>query len=123
MRRCFSLLASSLLGMALTAGPGQCQPDAKDLLGDALPPGAVARLGTSRCRHDTTIVFAGFHPGGKSVISASSDGVIGVWEFPSGKEIRRFESVPTTLQGGPAASVTKASLSPDGKHVTAFGSD
>src|SRR5262245_36367260 len=97
---------------------------AKALHGDSLPTGAIARLGTIRCRHDSTIVFAGFHPGGKSVISASSDGVIGAWEFPSGKPIRRFETQPQAEgQGEPAGLVTKASLSPDGKHVTVFYAD
>src|SRR5688572_31968245 len=77
MFRCrFLRLAFSLLALALVADIGQSQPPAKDLHGDPLPPGAVARLGTTRCRHDYQIVFAGFHPDGKSVISVSVDGVV-----------------------------------------------
>src|SRR5581483_9173856 len=112
------------LALALVANAAPGQPPARDLDGDALPSGAVARLGTTRCRHDYQIVFAGFHPDGKSVISMSVDGVIGAWEFPSGKEIRRFKTLPVAEgKDESAALVTDASLSRDGKHLTAFCTD
>src|SRR5262249_58673905 len=96
----------------------------KDLYGDVLPPGAIARLGTVRFRHNSTIVFAAFLPGGKSVVSVSYDGVACIWEFPSGKEIRRFESFPANERSsGSAGQVIGATVSPDGQRLTAFCTD
>src|SRR5262245_66096694 len=96
MRPFRAFLLCTLLAVAFAAHPAQSQPPAKDVHGDPLPPGAVARLGTLRFRHSGTILFAAFLPGGKSVSSVSNDGVICVWEFPSGKAIRRFEAFPAT---------------------------
>lgn len=94
------------------------QPLAVDQHGDALPAGALARLGTIRFRHDSPIVFAAFLPDGKGVLSAGDDGVVCAWEFPSGKPMRRFDALAgagTTANGG--------TLSPDGKHLSLFCDD
>jgi WD40 repeat protein len=112
------LLKVALVILVGLAAEGQGQEPAKDVHGDPLPDGAVGRLGTVRFRHEDTIVFAAFLPGGKGVLSVSSDGVVCAWEFPSGKQIRRVD----TLAGGNLL-VTSATLSPDGKHLTAFGDD
>jgi WD40 repeat protein len=55
-----------------------------------LPKGAIARLGVTRWRHGGTVTFAAFMPDGKGVLSASDDGVLHVWDYPSGKELRHF---------------------------------
>jgi WD40 repeat protein len=124
MLRLRSLAALPLLTLAVVAGHAQGQPPAKDAHGDPLPPGAVARLGTVRFRHEGNVVFAAFLAGGKSVLSVGNDGSICVWEFPSGKELHRFETHPAKERlAGPAARVKSASLSPDGKHLTVFCSD
>src|SRR5947209_18410358 len=98
-----------LLGTVLLSGlpvdGGQTQPVARDVHGDPLPSGAVARLGTVRFRHETAVVFAAFLPGGKAVLSVSQDGVLCAWELPSGTEIRRVE-----MLAGTAATVTGATL-------------
>src|SRR5262249_36707544 len=118
------LLGCTLLLSAPVADAVQGQPPAQDLYGDPLPPGAVARLGTVRLRHDGPIVFAAFLPGGRSVLTVSTDGVVCVWDLPSGKELRRFEAHPAKERPADAAArVTGASLSPDGKHLTAFCGD
>jgi WD40 repeat protein len=69
-----------------------------------------------RFRQGTTIVFAAFLPDGKSVIAAGYGGEVCVWEFPSGKEVRRFAALTDS-------TATSASLSPDGKHLTVFCDD
>jgi RNA polymerase sigma factor (sigma-70 family) len=77
---------------AAPAGPvvAAQPPVARDLQGDRLPDGASARLGTTRWRHGGLTGFVAFLPDGKRVVSASNDRVFHVWEFPSGKGIRRF---------------------------------
>jgi WD40 repeat protein len=123
MPRVWILLTCTLF-LGLTAAGGQAQAPARDGYGDPLPPGAVARLGTVRFRHDTPIVFAAFLPDGKRVVSVSSDGLLCVWEFPSGKPIRRLESNRAGERAtGTATQVTGATLSPDGKHITVFCDD
>jgi WD40 repeat protein len=103
---------------ALGAEAAHGQPAATDFHRDPLPPGAVARLGTVRFRHPTSVVFASFLPDGKSVLSVSEDGILCVWEFPSGKESHRLETL-----AGPKATVVSATLSPNGKHLVASGDD
>jgi WD40 repeat protein len=78
------------LGLATDVSSGQLTEPARDLHGDALPAGAVARLGSVRWRHGAPISFVAFAPDGKSVISGGDDGFFRVWEYPSGKELRRF---------------------------------
>ena len=83
------LLTLALLVVVAGTGAVQGQEPLKDSYGDPLPEGAIGRLGTTRFRHDDTVVFAAFLPGGKSVLSVGRDGVVCAWEFPSGKPIRR----------------------------------
>jgi WD40 repeat protein len=74
---------------------GQAQPPAKprtDALGDPLPDGAVARLGTLRFKHvpaaNTTIDTALFAPDGNRIVSlAASIGSIRLWNATSGEEL------------------------------------
>src|SRR5262245_12210038 len=62
-----------------------------DLQGDALPEGAVARLGTVRFRHGNFIHDLAYSPDGKLLVSTSTD-ALRVWEVASGKE--RFTAIP-----------------------------
>ena len=82
------------------------KPPRADRPDDPLPPGAVARLGTSRLRHGNAVSFVTFTPDGRAVISGS-DGTVRLWDASTGKEIR-------TLTGHPPG-VTAAALAPDGK--------
>jgi WD40 repeat protein len=61
-----------------------------DAHGDPLPAGAHARLGTIRWRHGGLAGFVAFSPDGKRVLSAADDRLFRLWDYPSGKEIRRF---------------------------------
>jgi RNA polymerase sigma factor (sigma-70 family) len=55
----------------------------RDLLGDPLPPGAVARLGTSRLRGNRCI----FLPDGRRLLRERSDGGLQIFEAPTGKPL------------------------------------
>ena len=109
-------------GRAAAAGPGPAAPATTDALGDPLPEGAVARLGTSRLRHGDGVFFAAYTPDGKGLLTAGLDQVISLWELPSGKEIRRFgfesRKIALTPESPLLFSVSVA-LSPDGKVVAA----
>jgi len=93
-----------------------------DRHGDPLPPGAVARLGSSRLRHAGPVSFVAFTPDGKSVVSGSGgarfgggwlgDNTLRVWDVASGKELRRLEPVMGMLLG--------AAFSPDGKTLAGW---
>src|SRR5262249_37706676 len=55
-----------------------------DILGDPLPDGAVARIGTSRFRHDEWLHLATWSPDGKYI--ASSAGLIAIiWDAQTGR--------------------------------------
>ncbi len=84
-----------------------------DFLGDPLPTGAVARLGSLRWRHDNAVDFAAFLPDGKAVVTTSADCIIRFWEHPSGKEIRRIDQSSKTS----ATYTGLAALSKDGKTI------
>jgi RNA polymerase sigma factor (sigma-70 family) len=68
-------------------------PVAADRLGDPLPEGAIARLGTTRLRHGEIIRDLGFSPEGKTLISADHHGVH-VWDAETGKQLRTFGEIP-----------------------------
>jgi RNA polymerase sigma factor (sigma-70 family) len=100
-----------------------------DVHGDPLPPGAVARLGTLRWRHGGAVDFIAMSADGKTVVSASADRVVHVWDFATGKELYRFAAgarLPL-LPEGTTGTISKrplfaaVALSQDGK-VLAVGS-
>jgi WD40 repeat protein len=88
MLRRYGLLAAALMCLTDAA---TAQPRA-DEQGDGLPAGALRRLGTLRWHHGTGIYFVAILPDNKAVLTASRDHVIRLWDLPTGKEIRRFES-------------------------------
>src|SRR5579883_187941 len=89
------------IGLWLLAAPmlaaEKAQPRS-DALGDPLPVGAIARLGTVRLRHGDYLRSIRFTPDGKTLISLGSDG-IRVWDAATGKPIRHFGAgiVPRSL--------------------------
>jgi RNA polymerase sigma factor (sigma-70 family) len=66
-------------------------PARKDRLGDPLPPGAVARMGSSRLRHLTHMANLGavVSPDSKTLITTSEDGVR-AWSMTTGKLLYQF---------------------------------
>jgi RNA polymerase sigma factor (sigma-70 family) len=62
-----------------------------DRHGDALPEGALARLGTVRFRLGNGISGMALAPDGKTAVSVGGNGLLQFWEIPTGKERRRIE--------------------------------
>src|SRR5262245_26393608 len=56
---------------------------------DPLPPGAVGRLGSARYRQPTAGAIE-FTRDGKQLISGGPEGCVLVWDWRTGKEVRRF---------------------------------
>ena len=90
-----------------------------DLYGDALPEGAIARLGTVRLRHSYHTTAIAFSPDGKALASGgwilgNEDGVnVCLWDAATGQPRRAFR-----LDDGDW--VNSLAFSPDGKTL-AFG--
>jgi WD40 repeat protein len=75
------------------------KPAALDCFGDPLPAGALARLGTTRFRHGSTVHFVAFLGHGEELITASSIEGLQVWDVATGREIRRIGPPPDLRKG------------------------
>jgi RNA polymerase sigma factor (sigma-70 family) len=84
-----------------------------DLLGDPLPPDALARLGTVRLRHGGVVTALTFAPDGRSFASGGMDGTVHIWETGTAKELLRIENPQFPVMG--MGAVRLLAFSPDGK--------
>jgi WD40 repeat protein len=97
-------------GIGLAADrPGGTETPRADRLGDPLPRGAIARLGSARFQHGLGIHRVAYSPDGK-VLATSSYKVIRLWDAATGREICHLN--PFGYQYPPA-------FSPDGKFIAA----
>jgi RNA polymerase sigma factor (sigma-70 family) len=98
------------VGQAADApGPGEAGPP-RDLFGDPLPAGALARLGTVRFRQGNFVYGVLLSPDGKTVVSYGGNPFITFWDAATGREIRR-------LPKGARAAV----FTPDGRTLISSG--
>ena len=101
------------------AKPAEKQPEpraALDAHGDPLPPGAVARLGTLRFRHEREANALAFSPDGK-ILAGSCNGRIVLWNAATGRALRRLDIVARGLDTRPF------DFSPDGTLLAAISID
>jgi WD40 repeat protein len=108
-----ALLVAVLLAPALVRAEPLKPP--RDPAGDALPEGALVRVGTTRLRHAGSAINVVFAPDGKSLASCGNDALVRLWDAATGKEIRRFEGHKGNLEG--------LAFSPDGKVILSAGND
>ncbi len=99
---------------------GKPSPQAKprtDVLGDPLPAGAVARLGTTRGWHARNLSALALSPDGKLLVTRAADDRVRLWEAVTGKELHAF--------GGPHGSpgLWSFAFAPDGKTLVTAGAD
>jgi RNA polymerase sigma factor (sigma-70 family) len=97
---------------ATRADPAQAGEPA-DAQGDALPPGALVRLGTVRYRHGGS--RTAFLPDGRTVVSVEPGHAIRLWDARTGRLLREID--PGNLSPGEQAAV-----SGDGKRLAVSGS-
>jgi RNA polymerase sigma factor (sigma-70 family) len=89
-----------------------------DQFGDPLPDGVVARLGSMRLRHGSTVTDVCFTPDGQAVVSAGNDGLIHVWDAATGKERLRIHDPSVPFSGG-LNQVNGIAVSADGNLLVA----
>src|SRR5262249_32935926 len=101
------LVVGLLLYLAVVKNVGRGDEPRTDRHGDPLPEGAVARLGSTRLLHDDWIRNLAFFPDGKSLMAATNEPFVRIWDAASGRQLRRI--------GETDSSLMCAALSPDGR--------
>jgi RNA polymerase sigma factor (sigma-70 family) len=114
-------LPSAGQGAEASQKQADLQP-AKDLAGDDLPLGVLARMGTVRLHQGGPVLSVAFSKDGKWIVSGGGDFRAGyrdftasLWDAATGKELRRFS--------GHWSRIYAVAISPDGKTVTTGSED
>jgi WD40 repeat protein len=111
-----SLIRAAAVALALPLlAIGQEAPPASDVYGDRLPAGAIARLGTIRLRHGSSLQAVAFSPDGKTLATAGTDDTIRIWDVATGKEVKGVK--------GQNRQPMQVYFSPDGKTLLSAGYD
>jgi RNA polymerase sigma factor (sigma-70 family) len=98
------------------AQPAASKADEKghvDREGIALPPEAIARIGSTRLRHAGRLSAVAYSPDGKSIVSLDEDGHLCFWDAGTGQIQRRFRPTRGAYDG-------RLVFRPDGKSVVLF---
>src|SRR5438067_107061 len=109
----FSRTVVTVATLVLTATGTRAQP-LLDSLGDPLPPGAAARLGTLRFQHPVgnDVTAAVYSHDGKHIATRGRTGGVYVWDAATGKLLHRFD--------GPGDTSPQAlAFAPDGAALAA----
>jgi WD40 repeat protein len=115
-------VAPCLIVFLLTATPwltaqvanGRFEDSGEEPAVDALPPGAFARLGSTRFRISSTVRTLAFSPDGKTLFIAPIDQPFGAWDVASGKPLRLLRA----RNNGPGGFFFGViAVSPDGRLV------
>jgi WD40 repeat protein len=117
--RLFCILVLAVLGASTDSSPASENQGAiqsrVDLFGDALPAGALLRLGTVRLRHNARVQGVAFSPDGKKLASTSWDNSIHLWDRRTGKPLLEIINEPE--------GIFSVVFSPDGKQLATGGRD
>jgi WD40 repeat protein len=105
-----------LILACLGAAPTAAAEARTDGEGAPLPPGAVARLGSSRFRHAARVTAVAYAPDGKALATVAADGTACLWDATSGQLLQRFRLDGQGLRHAVA-------FSPDGKRLAAVGAE
>jgi WD40 repeat protein len=103
-------LPIGLVLLALAAAPAAAPPGPIDAVGDPLPAHALARLGTTRWRHQWSVVGLACSADGKVLACHSYEEGISLFDAVTGRKLRR-------LVHGESARPMPVALSGDGKRV------
>jgi RNA polymerase sigma factor (sigma-70 family) len=100
-------------GQAAPVADGKDRPALTDAEGDALPPGALLRLGTSRLRHGARVLCVAYSPDGTILASGGGDHAVRLWDARTGKALRELR--------GHLDGTSGLAFSPDGKTLISGG--
>lgn len=115
---CLLLVSGQASLLTLTGEVAARPPVRRDQFGDALPEGALVRMGTIRLRHGDVISSLAFSPDGKLLASGGgtlADTDIHLWDPGTGKLLR--------LLVGHTRSITSLAFSPDGRLLASVDDD
>jgi WD40 repeat protein len=87
MGRCLGVW---FVATAVTVPAARSEGGLRDNYGDPLPPGAIARLGTTRLRHGAQVNGLAFSARDQTLASAGQDGNLVFWDARTGRAMRQF---------------------------------
>jgi RNA polymerase sigma factor (sigma-70 family) len=134
MKSIIALLAVIALGVGVYAGMSQADPPknldaptaksaaskapaakSPDADADALPAGALARLGSPRLRHGARLKDIAYSPTGKRLASVGYDDTLRAWDAETGRQIFAVKR--------PEGGFDKVSFAAEGTVIVALGRD
>lgn len=104
-----------------SANAGEPKSGGKDAEGAPLPGGALSRLGTLRWRHGDAVTFLALPEDGKTLITATQDSILRIWNRETGLETRRLvapgEEKANARPNFYMQGITRAAMSKDGRFL------